>query len=782
MSGAGGAVNAVNAGRRGRAHRRLRIASLAALPSLAACALPLTGALAYPFCLVVGLGLAPLALVLGLRTGEATAPSPSGAPSPPSRPSVAQAVQLGDALVVVLATSLACVGANALRVQNCNVLRGLAYFALLPGMGTLYALLLGAWAGACRAQLWPHGQGRRRTLAALAVAPLLFDAARLVGLPSIDVYDHLWGYYSGSLYDENVPIDARLLRFRTATALRCVALGCGWWALGATRKLRWALAPILACVALDAVAGPRLGYAVDRAQLRRVLPQVAAYDGVVVHLPARTPPAHARAIAREHAFWLQRARARLQLPDLAPLPPVHSWVFASAADKGWWTGASNTMVVKPWLRELVLHEVALPHPLLAHEAVHVALAPHGRWKTGLPVRGLVGLNVGLLEGVAEAVGGRTQPYAPAQIAQCTAADHPRAAARRLAGAMGGEGPAFWAQPAARAYAETGSFVAWLLARCGASALVRAYGAGTLVPACGPSVEALIEAYGAWLQTLAPPAKAVCATVAATYERPSIFARPCPNEVARLQAAQANASAFEAVALQRAIVRHQGGAPFARLALVGRLVQEASPSALEEAIASARALAAEDNVLVRGRARMLEAAAQFQLGRPAEAEAALASGLALELTEATGRELYVRHWARAWPPGDAALLGALLDGRGEPWAAASMLGARAAGGDKVAAYLLGRTLAARASQGVNDDDTPALAALQAAGPLPFAPLEAERLRLLLEVDWRAGEHGGRVQDPLARAQAIEALTTALPPVSATWAADLRARFAWQAEHP
>src|SRR6478735_6742680 len=180
------------------------------LLSLVLCFVPLFDLLAYEYCFAVGLLAAITSPMIGLRaSGRA------------GRPGEALRHALGYATLQLL-PGLVLIALNATRVRNCNFVDGISFFVLLPVASAWYGAALGALTA--RVCLNMSRAVRVAVAVVTVVAPLAASLWALYTQPPIFVFDHLWGYFAGSLYDESIGIDTRLLMFRLGTALRIVAI------------------------------------------------------------------------------------------------------------------------------------------------------------------------------------------------------------------------------------------------------------------------------------------------------------------------------------------------------------------------------------------------------------------------------------------------------------------------------------------------------------------------------------------------------------------------------
>src|SRR5579863_7981962 len=174
--------------------------------------------------------------------------------------------------------------ANAVRVRNCSLSVGLAFFALLPLASALFAATAGVLAG-----LAPR---RARLLAfALPVASILWTLLRLYRDPPVFAFDPFGGYFPGPIYDEALRPPLSLVLFRIANlvwaataivlALAAVGRGCDprRWRPG---TIAAAIPLLVASIVLYGLGG-RLGFHITHDDLARELAQTETTSHFVVH-------------------------------------------------------------------------------------------------------------------------------------------------------------------------------------------------------------------------------------------------------------------------------------------------------------------------------------------------------------------------------------------------------------------------------------------------------------------------------------------------------------------
>lgn len=659
-------------------------------------ALPGFDVLDYYFSLAIGIVGGVVGLQLGLTAARRGGLGAPGA-VPPQR--LAAAALLATALV--LALPLAVVLLNALRVKNCNLLGGLAFYALGPLLGALYATVLGLGLG----WLAPRAWLRRLLFGAALLALFGVPLAQLWLSPAIHLHHPFVGYVSGAIYDEVIQIGLPLLVYRLTNVLEAalivlVAESCfdparGRLALAPLRRVGLRRALVVGAGAAGVLAGliapAGLGYRHDRDAIRAALGGHVATAHFDLYFPAHGSLArHIATLAADCEFRREQLHTWL---GSAPTARVAVYLYPDAAEKRRLMGADRTFIAKPWNREVHLHGIAAGDSVLMHELAHVFAADLAPPPAHLPTRALVWPHMGLVEGLAEAAEWDTGRYDPHEWSAAMLRLELAPDLRTLLGPAG-----FWATYARRAYTLMASFVAFLRETYGVAALRRAYADGDVEAATGVPLDRLVAAWQAFVQErgrsgLTPAALALAQ---ATFGRQSVFQRVCALSVARLER-QADEAAlarrFAAAAVLRERALGDDPADPARALRLGQALFYAGESA--RAAALARDLGARPDLgpVQRARARWLGADLAWRAGRAAAAAAEYRLLAAEPLAEDEQRALQVFALATRHPHAEA-LRRYLTEPLPAAEADALLVGlVAAAPHDPLCAYLLGRRRAA-----------------------------------------------------------------------------------------
>jgi hypothetical protein len=727
----GAALHLVNA----RLGRRVFVwGALLAVLAVALQAVPLFDLLGFDYAFALTLVVALAASDVG--AGAAQAARREGQPTLGRTLPAAWAGALA-LLVLPLLVSLA----NAARVRNCSIGAGLAFFLLLPVATAAIAATSGALAGLALPR-------RGRLLAwGIPLASVAWSLLRLYVDPAVFAFDPFGGYFPGPIYDEALRPPQRLVFYRAANALWAATAIAVFWAnerRGSKVRILTTIALVAASTGVFAARG-RLGFHVRAVDLLRALSREDRSPHFVVH-----GDPHDGASAAERALLLDDLEFRYaQLSRVLGVQPpgrVTVWNFPSAEAKKRLVGAANTLYAKPWTREIFVQADRFPAPRLRHELAHVFAAGFGDPLFGVSLRYLPWprLASGLVEGLAEAAD-YGDPDGRATVHQDARAIVDDGLAPPLASIVGA---GFSTASGARAYTLAGSFVHFLLSRYGADRARALYrSAGDFSGVYGKPLDELEREWRAFLQAQ-PEIADERAAARERYRRPAIFQRVCARELAaRVSEARGlvGEDPARALALAQSACSDDPHEPTFRLELAEL---RAAAGLSDEALASARALARDDELTrpLRARAAALEAALAFGTGRLDEAAAAVEATLVLATDEGSKRTALARRRALADPEARATLGRVLFaNGPGAPDGALVMhlldrFAARFPG-EALGPYLLARQLASR-------DERLALERLRVACPatgptLPVplaAPFDKECRRLTGELAYRTGDLG------------------------------------------
>jgi hypothetical protein len=696
-------------------------AGLLALFAAALSLLPLFDVLGYDFSFALGL----LTALAGVDIGHGTVVAArrlSRRASP-----LRLAYEATVATVAALALPLLISIANGLRVRNCNLAVGLAFFALLP-LGTA---VIAAGMGTSLAVVIPRRRLARVLVFGLPVMSAVWALVRLYREPAVFVFDPFGGYFPGPIYDEALRPPLRLLWYRLANLTWvAAALASATWiedvravtgaqpATGPRHPMRrlaravlgvrpWhrSVLPLVLLVASLAwfCERGRLGFQTRRSDLARLLPR----ETRTRHFVLRTDPASdsdAQVALAQDDLEYQYATL-VTILGVEPTTPITVYRFPSAQAKKDAVGAAQTLFAKPWTREIFVQAERFPAHALRHEMAHVFAAAFGDPVFGIALAWhFVGpvpvprLAMGLVEGLAVAAD-FAPPYGRSTRHQEAAAMIALGQAPELARALGA---GFTVESGARAYTLAGSFCRFLLDRFGPEKLRRLYRtAGDFTGSYGRDLASLEKDWRTFLAGL-PADDSSRAQAEEEFRRPAIFRKVCARELAARVSdgfARMGTAPGTSVSLFASACEDDPSEPTYRLDLAEALIANQQGDQALATLREVRASGALTRAL-RVRAAIMEAGIRFRSGQLAEARDALEAALR-EVTD-DGDERLIRVCLRALrdPAAQRTLGRAFLgDERGRPTDAALVVFlvdrfAQDHPDEALGPYLLGKQLLAR----------------------------------------------------------------------------------------
>ncbi|CAN0217996.1 unnamed protein product [Laminaria digitata] len=492
------------------------------------CFLPLFDLLGYESSAAIG---AVGGFVCAILTARALAPYPRGPLQQARMPTLFVTLALQHS--VLLLPPLLLLLLNMLRVQNCDPLTGILFFALIAPV----ALLIGQTSAWCVAGMRVEKTWKRAALASLfLLGNGLALGWHIASQPPITGHQWLIGYMSGSIYDEALSIPPSLLWYRVANLCAIFAIVWGFEAArrrtcGAPTRRFLTLAITMALLWTGMTAAEQqFGIRVTRETISETLAGEIETEHFIITYPLQEPyVTQLEQLVDDHEYRYAEMKAFFGTDPVALHGrKVRSFVYPDTETKGALMGARRTLIAKIWLREIHITWRGFGDHLLAHELAHVFTEPFGAGPLKLSMQNGVGVNMGLVEGIATAA-----DWPASEIPPHTAS----AAMRRLSiapdirGLVGAGG--FWTQSSGRAYTLMGSFVKFLVDTYGIEPFKKAYRDGDFEAAYHKSASALVSEWEVYVDAI-EVSEDQMELARYYYERPSIFGKVCARTIGELR--------------------------------------------------------------------------------------------------------------------------------------------------------------------------------------------------------------------------------------------------------
>lgn len=603
----------------------------------------------------------------------------------------------GHALLLnflMLAPTLVAGYAVELAATPCDPEEGLLFIMLVSGGNAYFGTALGLLAGTLA-----HRRGLPGIIVVVVLGAFLVVALRRLYVePQIFVYSAPFGYWPGSIYDEELAVDSALLAFRGYTFFYGAAvvavvrafLDRDQMILELSRPRVTALAgAILLALVTYAFhdAGESFGFDVTRGTIERELSRHVVTDEIEIFIDPSVTPEQVERIRLDHLF---RYHQLVTFFGFAPKRRIKSFVYRNSAQKGRLMGAGRTQVARPWASEIHIDGFDYPHRVLKHELAHVFAAEMATGPFKVPSAGLVFVNIGVVEGVAVAADWRAGELT---VHGWTRAMRALGLAPDLRQTLDVAG--FWSISSARAYTVAGSFIRWLADQHGMDALSKLYAHNDFNAAYGRPLDALVTEWEQYIDSLPLP-EGDLLIAEHRFKRPGIFQKVCAHKAANLaQRGYARLGSGDIAGAERdlgQLLELSPGDPGPLIAISAALADRGE---LEGASDYARRALELESGTQKSAARARETLAnvQWRMGDVAAARRGYEEVLTLHLSTPSDRLQLARLAALERPPEVQAVLRDYLTGHMPPGLALVRLGraSRNHPDDALLSYLYGRIL-------------------------------------------------------------------------------------------
>lgn len=403
----------------------------------------------------------------------------------------------------------------AVLIRGCFSVDGLLFWIFNPSLSILFGYAVGRYFrvnGFRRSTLWAN-----LILIFVAIGLLLFE---LYSLPQLYFFNHVWGYWPGPIYDEEVSFTTSVILFRFIT-LCWVGL---FWLIPhfwVHRQAQYLTLIVLIGLTLSYLRLSESGIVSPNEFIEQQLGSIEQAGNTELFFSGNhTPEPELNRLTALHEFHIE------ELSDTLNVAPgtISSYIYPHAWKKKDLTGAKFTSYVPVWnpRDQLHLNRQAVDGSL-RHELAHVISKEFGNRLLN------ASWSVGLLEGVAVALSPAEQQRATVdQMVVANEAWLEPDEINRLFSITG-----FYRQAGPMSYTIAGSFVGYLLKNYPVEKFKTAYRHSSLEAGYETPLDSLQAGWKRHLQTVEVDEKAEIAGLQA-FAIPSIFDQKCPRLVTPYQ--------------------------------------------------------------------------------------------------------------------------------------------------------------------------------------------------------------------------------------------------------
>ena len=227
---------------------------------------------------------------------------------------------------------------------------------------------------------------------------ILIPLYEIYTLPQIYFYNALIGFFPGTMYDENIPLDQKFIAYRSMITLFAILV---FTLYRISFKLRDELSKILLTTILVSLllvywnSSEELGLTTTIDSIKSELKGETITDHFIILYPDSLKSNEIEYLKLNHEFYYSKLS---HTTGLSTLNKITSIVFKNKLQKGRLFGAYRADVAKPWLHQIYL-DIDNYESTLKHELAHIFM---GEVSDNM-LHVAVGINPSLIEGFATAL-------------------------------------------------------------------------------------------------------------------------------------------------------------------------------------------------------------------------------------------------------------------------------------------------------------------------------------------------------------------------------------------
>ncbi|MBI3124386.1 MAG: hypothetical protein HYZ10_08270 [Ignavibacteriales bacterium] len=346
---------------------------------------------------------------------------------------------------------------SSLFNSRCPIKDGLAFYIAIALPSYALGIIIGSLSSLVSKKY------NRLTFVSVAAFLMLTSLLEFYFYPQVYFYNPVFGFFPGTIYDEDVAVNMRLILFQL---FNLILYGLGLLLLRKKIYLKMKKVVIvfglLLLIALSFVLKPLLGFATTESRLHDELQTKISTDHFEIFLGDSVKNSDYEFIGLLHEYYYEQVTNRL---DVAETPKIVSYIFNDRQQKRELFGAGNADVSKPWMNKIFLNYTNY-RQTLKHEIAHTVAAKFG--VTPFKVAG--NLNVAMIEGLAMWIENDFDNYPVQNAAKLAYNNGYKVQLENLF-----DSGKFFTSYSSLAYIYSGAFLEFLSERYGAKKVIQLYG-------------------------------------------------------------------------------------------------------------------------------------------------------------------------------------------------------------------------------------------------------------------------------------------------------------------
>ncbi len=373
--------------------------------------------------------------------------------------------------VIILST-------NTILFSNCSVCDGVNFYPVL----TLPAIILGIYVGFLR--------NKYQLTFIRVIIPLLFflffaaeSVYELYSYPQMKFYNHIIGYFPGTIYDELITIDSKLLLHQFLTILTVLL---SYMVVRKRTNKNISLILTISLFFLLFLMKPLLGLTSTLDSTKDSLGGELKTEHTTIIYDSTITKNEIEYIASLHEFYLDVLCDKL---NISVPQGIISIIYRDSEQKKELFGASNADVAKPWFKQIYITESSVENTL-KHELAHILMGRYGNPPLYLGAN----FDPFLIEGFASALEDNFEDYSVDYPAKLAYDNDFKFDADNLSSFN------FFGQNSSISYSYAGSFAKFIMSKYDAERVLEIYSSGRLENV-GASSEDIVDSYKNYLTKL-----------------------------------------------------------------------------------------------------------------------------------------------------------------------------------------------------------------------------------------------------------------------------------------
>jgi hypothetical protein len=337
--------------------------------------------------------------------------------------------------------------------------------------------------------------------------------------PQIYFYNSIFGFYPGTIYDEDLSLDRVLITYRICNLIfftTLILIAERNYFHKYFRKILVSIVLILISLAF-VFFKPIFHFATDKARLDRSLNKSISTEHFIIHYPDSLNKREVIFAAILHEYYFDQLAVKLGIHGYKQ--KIDSYIFADKDQKRELLGSGNADIAKPWLNHIYLNFTNY-EGTLKHELTHVLAGTFGN----NILKVAENLNPSMIEGLAMAIEDNYNGNSVHYMAKLAFQSGYNVSIENLF-----QGLNFFTRNSSMSYIYSGSFIKFLIDEYGIKKVKLLYGNSDFASIFGKSISTLALEYSDFLKKYQIESNVSKAKL--YYGGKTIFKKFCPRAAA-----------------------------------------------------------------------------------------------------------------------------------------------------------------------------------------------------------------------------------------------------------